>query len=346
MNKKVDFNNMTVVNLEQSMFDSDNNTIKGVSIMSDKAVDSNDKIIRRFTLDAMKDGINVFQGAIARIDHDYAGGQDGRGVKTGFGVFENTRLDQGKIFGDLVLWDCDDAKKVASIAQRTPRSVGFSIHTAGILLESNSREDKGVEVICKLLPRDTDGNKASVDLVDDPASTISLFESRDKNVNLETKEMDLTNVTAEALKANRHDIYQSIFEAGAKGRDGEITKLTQERDDAVKKADEAEVKLAGINQSRLVERLLAESGLPEHAVTDTFKSQLLAVSQKKDGNDVEKQIKELIQDRKDLVGSSNDENNVVSSHSKNVSQKKGGIDNDEFVGAFGQSQSGVIGFIG
>jgi len=346
MKEKINFSQVSVVNLNQIKFDKDENSLKRVAIMSNIAKDMNNNIIRRFTDEAMNDAVRVFQGCIARIDHNYEAGSDGRGVSTGFGVFQNTRLESDKVYGDLQLWDCEDARKVASIAQRTPTAVGFSIHTAGILSENNEKDEDDIQVICGLLPRDTDGNLASIDLVDDPASTVSLFESKQKSVaNKENEVMDWSKVTIDALRANRHDIYQSILEAGIKSKSKEIAKLEQERDKAVKKADEVSVKLSAIEQKRSMEELLSEAELPDFAVTDAFKEQLLNVSQKKKDDKVitvVDQMKALIDDRKNLVDA-NTGDGVTGNHSKTVSQsKKGDVKVEDVQETFGVNQEGIL----
>jgi len=295
---KIDITNVTVINLKVAKIDVENGIIHKMSIMSNQAVDTSGKVFRRFTDDAMRDALVIFEGAMARIDHDrdaINAGND-RGVKTGYGVYKNIVMDGDMIFGDLHLWDCPEAKKVLSIAQKTPNAVGNSIHTGGIVAST----DGGIELVKKLLPRNKAGHLASIDLVDDPSATLSMFNDK-RNVQNERKnDMEWKDITAESLKTNRPDLHEAIKTEGYNSRNGEIKTITQERDDVAKKCDALAVKQASTEREILVNKLVAESELPDYAKTDIFLGQLLDVKEVKKGDKVttvEDGIKALIQDR-------------------------------------------------
>lgn len=344
MNVSID--NVTLVDLKQSTIDKDNNIIRGVAILTTTALDKSDRIFRKFTDDAMNDAVSVFNGALARLDHDRETTDipdgEGRGVRTGFGVYQNVRRNNGTVIGDLHLWDCPEAKKVMSIAERTPGAVGNSIHAAAIATEG----EDGVEVVQRLLPRTVQGLKVSVDLVEDPAATISLYQDRRKKLkdttNSKENGMEFETITIGQLKTNRSDIYDTIKAEGFASRDDEVKTLTQERDEAKKGADEAkksadvlQVKQTRAEHEVLVDRILGESDLPDYAKTDVFHKQLMDVKESKDGDktvSVEDGIKALIQDRADTL----EPEGVRDNPSKDVAlSKKNKVTVDEVADAFG-----------
>jgi hypothetical protein len=282
----------------------------------------------------MNDAVKVFEGALARIDHDRIGENEveSRGVNTSYGVYQNVRLEAGKVFGDLHLWDCDNARKVMSIAERTPNAVGNSIHAGGIV---KNNED-GTEIVEQITPRTKYGFRPSIDLVEDPAATIGLYQSK-RNINnsKETNTMELKDLTLEMIKTGRSDLFESIKAQGFASRDKEVEDLEQERDEAVKKSDDAEVKQAKANREVLASKLISESSLPEYAITDVFRKQLVNVTESKDGDKmvtVEENMKSLIQDRIDAL----EPGGVKGNGEKDVRQNKPAdkINDEDFVNTF------------
>jgi len=333
-----DILNMTLVDLKSSQIDKDNNIIRKVAILSTEALDTDNKIFRKFTDRAMNDAITVFNGALARIDHDRDNQSttESRGVRTGYGVYQNVRREGNKIFGDLHLWDCENARKVMSIAERTPNAVGNSIHAGGIIREN----DDGIEIVEQLTPRTKYGFKPSIDLVEDPAATISLYQSKRNKTKKKENIMEWKDVTLDGIKTNRPDLYETVKAEGFSSRDSEIESIEQERDDISKKLDELQVKQSRSEREIMADRLLLESELPDYAKTDIFRSQLLSVKEIKDGDktiSIEDGIKTLIQDRIDAL----EPNGVHDNNEKNISQdrKKGKVDDDDFIDAFGRDNS-------
>lgn len=106
--------------------------------------------------------------------------------------------------------------------------------------------------------------------------------------------MDWSKLTLEEIKNHRHDLYEAMIAQGAKSRDDEVKKLKEEKAAAEKVADELTVKEAMRQKETRVGELLAESKLPETAITETFKGQLLEAKD-------EAGMKALIEDRKELV---------------------------------------------
>lgn len=332
----VDILNMTLIDLNASQIDKENNTIRHMAILAANAYDGDNRIFRKFTDNALNDAVEIFEGALARLDHDRENQSsvESRGVRTGYGVYQNLRREGDKVFGDLHLWDCEQARKVVSIAERTPNAVGNSIHAGGIMEE----DEDGVEIIGQLMPRTKYGFKPSVDLVEDPAMAVGLFQSK-KKAKLKGNDMEFKDLTMETIKTNRPDLEKIFFDEGAKSRDEEVKTLMQERDDAVKKGDELEVKQAGAAREILVDRLIAESELPDYAKTDIFRRQLIDVKESKDGDktvSIEDGVKALIQDRIDTL----EPGGVRDNDEKDISQDKGKkaeATKEKFVEAFSQN---------
>jgi len=303
--------------------------------LSDKAVDVNGNIFRMFTDKALNDAVSVLEGALARIDHDKQNLNvvEPRGVSKAYGVYQNIKRKDNKIFGDLHLWDCEDARKVMSIAERTPDVVGNSIHVGGIVTEKD-----GVEIVEQIVPRTKYGFRPSIDLVEDPAAVMGLFQNK-KNLTNSKKEnnMEWKDLTLESIKANRSDLYDAIKVEGFTSRNAEVKSIEQERNDISKKCDQLEVKLLSNERIVLVNRLLAESALPDYAKTETFKKQLVDVKESKSGDKVvtiEDGIKALIQDRLEAIVPGGVKDNME----KNINLSKDGkINNAEFVDVFKSS---------
>lgn len=341
--EKVDITNLTIVDLKASKIDKENNIINHVAILSDKAYDTNNEVFRTFTDRALSDAVEIFEGALARIDHDRDNQSEieSRGVRSGYGVYQNIRRESDKIFGDLHLWDCENARKVMSIAERTPHAVGNSIHAGGIARE----DENGVEIIEQLTPRTKHGFKPSIDLVEDPAATINLFQNKRIKSKSKENDMDFKDLTMDLVRTNRPDLEKIFIDEGRKSRDGEVKdlieerdKLAKERDELSKDHDELKVKQAKTEREVLVDRVLVESDLPDYAKTDAFRVQLLQVKEIKDGDkttSVEDGIKVLIQDRIDVL----EPDGVRDNTEKGISQSRntgGKVSTEDFVDAFKQ----------
>ena len=334
----VDIDNIVMLNLSKSKIDKDNNIIRDVSILSDKAYDTEGNVFRIFTEKAMEDAVDVFDGALARLDHDRENINpiESRGVRTGYGVYKNIKLNNNLVTGDLCLWDCENARKVLSIAERTPDSVGNSIHAGGVIKE----DDDGVEIVQQILPRTRFGFKPSIDLVEDPAATISLFQSKRNKSKSNSKEndMEFKDLTLESVQENRPDIKESFFKEGAKSRDKEVEELIQEKQELEKELDEVKVKQARAEREILVDKKLSESELPDYAKTENFRKQLIDVEESKNGDKVvtvDEAIDALIQDRLSIV----EPDGVHDNGEKDFTQdKKKGVSDDAFVEAYGQGE--------
>ena len=327
--ENADITNMTIIDLKSAVIDKTGKTIKHLSILSSEAFDTDGKVFRRFSDAALNDAVQVFEGSLARLDHD-KGSTEPRGVRTGYGVYRDLKREGNKVFGDLHLWDCPEANKVLSIAERTPDAVGNSIHTSGII-----RMEDDVEIVEQLRPRTKLGFKPSVDLVEDPASTVGLYNERHKSNDKEKDSMEYKDITLDGLRANRKDLADVLKSEGFASRDKEVKGIENERDVLTKKVDEQAVRQTRAEREIMVSKLLAESSLPDYAKTDVFRKQLMDVKESKDGDKtitVEDKMKELIQDRLETT----EPTGVRDNHEKDLSQGKPGskITDEEFADTF------------
>lgn len=328
-----DIFNLILVDLKESTIDKENNIIRNVAILSDKAIDTSGKIFRIFTDKALNDAINVLEGALARMDHDRQNESlvEPRGVNNAYGVYQSIKRKDNKIFGDVHLWDCEAARKVMSIAERTPNAVGNSIHVGGIVTEKD-----GVEVVEQIVPRTKHGFKPSIDLVEDPAAVTGLFQNKKSSTNNNKENnMEWKDLTLDGIKTNRPELYETIKAEGFASRNAEIKSIEQERDDVSKKCDQLEVKLLSNERAVLVGKLLTESTLPDYAKTEAFRKQLLDVKESKDGDKVisaEDAIRALIQDRVDAITPGG----VTNNPEKDIHQTKGSskVEDADFITAF------------
>lgn len=338
--KVIDIENLVIIDLKASRIDKENNIISHVPFLTNEAFDTSGNVFRKFTDGALNDSVEIFENALARVDHDRENQSvvESRGVRSSFGVYQNIRREGNTVYGDLHLWDCESARKVMSIAERTPHAVGNSIHAGGKMRE----DEDGVEVIERIMPRTSYGHKPSIDLVDDPAATISLLQNkRDKSKSNKETEMKFEDLTQDTIRTNRPDLEKIFFDEGVKSRDKEVKNITQERDDAVKKADELEVKQAQTERELLADKVIAESDLPDYARTDVFRKQLMQVKEAKDGDriiTIEQGMKALIDDRISTL----DPDGIHDSDEKDVSQNKGKSNTKNFSTVFGASKSGFV----
>lgn len=283
--------------LAESQIDKENRIIHNVIILSKNSVDASGKIRRTYTDDCLDRSVAIFEGAPAYIDHpDDNQARQGRSVRDQYGFYRGVQhIGEKVIAKDLVLYDNPDAALVMSIAEKNPKSAGNSIHAAGKV-----RAEKGTEIVEEILPRTRWGHRSSVDLVDDPATTRGIFESREKGVT----QMEWNEITVAQIQENRKDLYESIMMIGVSSRDGEVKILKEQLQTANKEVDDFKVKEALTVKKDLVERLLSESKLPAEAITDAFRGTLMNVQERKEGDKTitaEEGMKTLIEDRNTLI---------------------------------------------
>lgn len=138
--------------------------IKGVKLIGFESKNG-----RIYPPKVLKEAVHLYEGAKVNIDHPSTGPATERKYSDRFGIIRNVRFVESQgLFGDFhfnphhsmseqVLWD----------AENNPEALGFS-HNAILRL---GRPQNGKEVIEQII------QIRSMDLVADPATTTSLFES-------------------------------------------------------------------------------------------------------------------------------------------------------------------------
>jgi hypothetical protein len=201
---------------------------------------------------------------MVNIDHIGKGQQ--RGLASRFGKYENVRYVEGEgLRGDLRFNPHHPmAGQVAWFAENMPDALGNSHHANG----------KGVMKNGRMLVEEIEDVK-SVDLVADPATTKSLFESTGDGP-IKEKAMDLKEVTLEQLQAQRPDLLEQIKSAAGDPGAGKNARLLEQRVRKLERRNqllEAERVVSAHRDA--VKARLAKSGLPRHAITEPFVEQLL-----------------------------------------------------------------------
>jgi len=297
-------------NLQEATVDKANLIIRNVVLLGSESVNTQGQVTRRYSDTCLRNAPAIFEGIAAYVDHpDAADVKKKRSVRDMYGTYRNVRFMDGKLRGDLDLFDTPVAHHVLAIANKNPNAIGNSIHAAG-----RFHMDGAVQIVEEILPRTKWGNKASVDLVNDPATAQSLFEETNNtnDIDKETKTMEFSDITKKGLSDHRIDLVEEIRIEGRESRNKEIddlnkkvTELTEEKKTLQTKLDTLEVAASLAAKAGLVDELLEASSLPKEAKTDIFRSTLLNVQEKKDGTRtiaIKEQIESLIEDRTTAIG--------------------------------------------
>jgi hypothetical protein len=252
---------------------------------------------RRFSEKAMQDAARLVEGVKCYFDHDTANPFAGKSVREIAGFFENGRLDPDKIVRADLHYRSVAAPEVESLVEDVADKIGLSIYAKGT---SHLDEQSNTENVDELVAM------RSVDLVTDPGSTKSLFESRAagaEDEGEEDMEIDFGKLTLNDLLAQRPDIAEQLAERVKQGIEATgVTKRLEEqlatqatelktlreRNEALVAAEAQRARIDKVNA------LLLEAKLPENQVTDTFRKVLVEAKD-------EAAVKALIADRKAVV---------------------------------------------
>ena len=158
--------------VKEGAIDSDNHIVKGVCIFGTRESANNrvyqDKAIS--SLCKLANGAKMYLNHPGKSELKEHSGV--RRIQDWGGVFENTRQEKDKIFADLrvreAYWDL-----VHDVATMSPANVGHSIN-ARVKIFSDEQGKESVVDVDKL---------SSIDLVSSAATTTSLFESIQENMN-------------------------------------------------------------------------------------------------------------------------------------------------------------------
>lgn len=136
--------------------------IRGVRIIGKESRNG-----RSYTDAALRSAIPLYEGAKCYLDHPRPGTP--RSVKDWVGVFENVRVDGDCVRGDLRLIKAHPmSASILEAAQTNSTRFGLSHNASGDTSYQNGRQV--VNRICEV---------KSIDLVDNPATNIGLFENAD-----------------------------------------------------------------------------------------------------------------------------------------------------------------------
>lgn len=257
---------------------------------------------RRYTENAMRDAVRLYEGASFYIDHptkaDAKDRDNVRSIKDLAGKVSNVRMVDNYVRGDITLLKDDSlASKVLNIAEQMPDKAGNSHRV--MASTRNRRDAQGFEVVEGI------DQVLGIEFVTDPATTKGVFESIDSDAVAGTQqelELGVDNMTYEEYKDSDH-AKQLIAEhtndaEQAVELDGLQKQVTEYREQVATleaALDDYKVKEAIETKKAHIAEVIASSDLPKAAVTDTFVEQLM--------NADAEQVDAIIKDRHDLVKS-------------------------------------------
>jgi len=263
-------------NLTEVQIDKEKMVINRVALLSSISANK-----REYTENCLAKSVNLLEGAKCYADHDLSGKT--RGVRDLIGIYRGVVNEGKKVFGNLhILNDGGEmSQKMLAIVEQMPDIVGNSISARG-----KYHIENGIDIIEEL----TKVN--SVDIVTNPATTSSLFESIEEIKEEEENNMDLKNLTLPELKIARPDIHESILKEGKDSRDDEVKKLKED-------LDEFEVKEKVNERKAKVLTILKEAKISDTLVTPIFLESLNAIDDSDQASHL-KSIKEMIEDRRKI----------------------------------------------
>jgi len=266
--------------------DREKGVIQGVKILGLESANG-----RTYLKEAAARAIGLYEGAKVNVNHPKGSPSGPRDYQDRLGTLRGVHIEQagGGIRGDLhfnpkhalaeqLLWD----------AEHAPENVGFSHN-----VEAKCSRRGGKQVVEEIT------RVQSVDLVADPATTRGLFEQKTTPTKGKESNVEYDQLTEAELRTKRPDLLKGIADAAlaehqnseaVKAKDDQLKKLTEQV--ATLEAEKATAELAVV-----VDKEIKEAKLPDAAITDVFKGQLLAAK------DAESR-KALIEDRRQIVGQS------------------------------------------
>ena len=232
---------------------------------------------RTYQRQAIESAREKYEGTRVNIDHPANPG-DARRYSDRFGKLSSVRVTDEGIFANLHYNPSHPmAKQFAWDAENAPENVGLSHVVSASAIKRNGRTE--IESIDQVL---------SVDIVADPATTKSLFES-------EEREIMEKSITVEDIKAaGLWDVIKDDILQGKEDKD-EVDQLKKANAELQGQLDGMKAKEELSARTDAVQESIKEAGLPKELVTDLFVEQcVLAADDEKLGS--------LIEDRKSLIG--------------------------------------------
>lgn len=279
------------------------NVIPGVKILGFESPSHR----RRYPIEIMRKHASMYENARVNIDHVPPG--SARPTASVFGRIRNPRVEESRgLIGDLHFNPGHPlAAAVKWAAENDPGQYSLS-HVADLVGNFDNDRWFRTKEIEKV---------HSVDVVSNGGTTSSLFESAAATEEGDTSPMEIKSMTREQLQAERQDLrVLTVTEAAAgekKTSDLETRIKALEGENTTLKAEIDGLKAAEAKRTKDATRLKAieDAKLPEHLVTETFKTLALEAS--------DERFTALIAERKDLAVKTN----VASSKSKTVQEGAG-----------------------
>lgn len=285
-----------------------------------KVLGFNSKNGRRYTPEAAREALALYEGCMVNFDHPSTDPSARRSVRDRLGKLEGLKIVEGDGIRGNLRYNPEhaDAKAIRWFAQNMPEALGLSHNAVGQGVE----EQDGTFTVHRI-PK-----VRSVDLVADPATTKGLYESMDPmmmdgGLPEETEggsDDALLNAAAEILKDGELSAKDKLakIKAVLKIVDGD---KAPEESDPVEKPDEQvkedikpektvesptvkdlqeeldryKAKEAFDKRKSVSKQLCEQAGLPKELVTGIFLEQLAAAPS-------DKAARELIEDRRILAG--------------------------------------------
>ena len=134
--------------------------VRGVRVLGPKSKNN-----RRYLESAIREAVSLYEGV--RVDYDHPRDSRERSMGDRAGWLRGVHVSNGGLSGDLCLFTSDHrASKVLEAAEKHPGAFGLSHN-----VRAETRQENGVLVVERIT------RVESVDIVSDPATTSSLFES-------------------------------------------------------------------------------------------------------------------------------------------------------------------------
>ena len=216
--------------------------IRGVRVLGPKSKNN-----RVYSEPAVRESCSLYEGIHVNYDHPRDSRE--RSMRDRAGWLRGVHVSNGGLSGDLCLFTSDSrAAKVLEAAERHPGAFGLSHN-----VRAETRQENGVLIVERIT------RVESVDIVSDPATTSSLFESRRWSIDA----MSSSEFAARLLEndgesfAPRLDPVDQIATADDNAKaDAELRKLQREVLDLVQNAMSVDGLL------RDLQRLVNDKGLP------------------------------------------------------------------------------------
>lgn len=182
-----------IVQSRELRVDREQGVIHGVRILGPNSLNG-----RRYLAEAVRRAVPLYEGRAVNLNHP-RNGENERSIADRFGWLRNVKEQDGGLNGDLhYLKTHPLAESVAEAAERNPRLFGMS-HNA----EGKTRREDGSTIVEEIT------RVRSVDLVSDPATTLSLFESQTQGEN-PMKKLSIRKILEAVFKKSKATVLEQM----------------------------------------------------------------------------------------------------------------------------------------